>query len=330
MSEEIKTEDEELKELEDAILAAAETNPEAEEEEIPAELPEDLEEQEDESNKETPEEPEKKGDPEPEEEPEEEKPDNSAFARQRHKIKELERKLAEQQKQLDPVVDTAESSVDKLVKVWETGDGDESKLLANIRKANSSELAAIYDKAIAGEYGDHGEDMIKTVAEIMPVAKAREDRDYANARDRSEAIQKALDDELSMAKSDFPDLAKDGSDGEKFLTEFIAGMAGTLNPETGELDGKGELPEELALYLHTHPYVAHQFANKVFKAQSKNSDASKSELTKLNKELASVRDRLAKYESLEVPSSSTSVGDDVAGDDLEELEKQIFKAAGIS
>lgn len=330
MSEEITTEDKELEELEDAILAAVET-PEAEEEESPAEVPEKVEEQEEETSEEEPEQkPEEDAAPEAEEESEEEKPDNSAWARMRHEQKKLKEQLAALQKPEVPEGETADSSMDKLTKVWETGDGDEASLLANIRKASSTELAAIYDKAVAGQYGDFAEDVIKTVSESMTFAKAREDREAETARTRSEAIRKAYDDELDMAKSDFPDMAKEDSEGAKFFSEFMTGIAGTLNLETGELDGAGELPEELSMYLHTHPYVAHQLANKVFNAQSKNSDASKAELSKLNKEMAAIKERLAKYESVEVPSSSAGADDVVDDDDLEALEKEIFKAAGVS
>ena len=325
MSEESKTEDKELEELEAKILASSDEETAPETDEVPEEIVETENEPETKpENTDAPESKEEEPEPEPKTEPE---PDNTAYAKMRHKLKEAERKLAEAQKP-EATNDAADSSVDKLIEVWNDGVGDESAHLANIRKASSAELAAIYDKALAGEYGEHAEDVIKTVSEIMPVTKAREDQAYKNQRARSEQIRKTLDDEISMAKSDFPEFAEEGSEGEKFLNEYMADMAGELNQETGELDGNGKLPDDLALYLHTHPYVAHQLANKVFNAQSKNSEASRTETAKLSKELSAIKERLAKYESVETPSSSASVDDDGSGDDLEALERKILAAAG--
>ena len=344
MSEEAKTEEQELDELavlEQEILAAAEQGSVDEKPEPETEL--DIE-NDDQPKPEAEPKPEEDGDPEPEKksepavdpeakaEPEpEEKPDNSAYARLRHKAKELERQLAEARQKLQPETGTdksAEKAVKELAKVWDTGEGDEKSLIATIRNASSKELHDIYQKANSGEYGDQSDDVIAMIQREMPMVQQREAVANEDAKARREAIKKAYDDELKMAKEDFSEFAKEDSEGAKFLSEFTDKVAGTLDPETGELKG-GELPEELAMYLHSHPYVLHQLADKVFKQKTLNSEASSVEMAKLQKERDSYKNRLAKYEAVESPSSSAKTGDEATGDEsLEDLEKQILSLAG--
>ena len=254
---------------------------------------------------------------------------NGANAHARHKIKELQARVAEYEKKPDPTGETAESSVAKLVKVWADGDGDEGAHLANIRKASPDELADIHQKALEGAYGSHGEDVVKTVAEAMPMAMAQERRVEARATGRRQELLKAFEQENELAQADFPDYAKEDSEATKAKAEFDKRFLGTLDPKTGEPDGMGELPEDLTLYLHSHPYVHHQLVNAVFKANTLNSDTSKAETAKLTKERDSYKERLAKYESVESPSpSSAQTEEGTGGETLEDMEKQILSLAG--
>ena len=261
MSEEAKkTEEQELEELEAEILGGYEEETEEEkaariaaEENPAAELEDDPEPK-----------PEEEGDPEPvtDEEPEpepepEEKPDNTAFARMRHEKKQLEKRIAELEKKPDPQGEPVENTVGKLVKVWESGVGDEGALLAGVRKAGTQELMAIHSKAVAGEYGEQSEDVITMIARELPMIQTRETAVQKEAKEKQDSLVKAFKAEADQAKADYPAYADAESPEAKFKVEYDKRQIGTLDPETGELDGTGALPADLALYLHSHPYVAH-------------------------------------------------------------------------
>jgi len=329
MSEEAKTEEQELEELEAGILevSAEETEEEkaariAAEEKAAKELEDDPEPKPEEEGDP---EPVKDEEPEPEPEPEpEEKPDNTAFARMRHEKKQLEKRVAELEKKPDPQGEPVENTVGKLVKVWESGEGDEGALLAGVRKAGTQELMDIHGRALAGEYGEQGEDVITMIARELPMIQTRETATRQESTARRDALVKSFQAEAEQAKADYPAFSDAETPAAKFKAEFDKRQIGTLDPETGELDGTGVLPDDLALYLHSHPYVAHQFADQVFKAETLNSDTSKAEVAKLTGERDSYRTRLAKYESVEAPSSAKSTRA-AAASSLEELENEILK-----
>ena len=256
---------------------------------------------------------------------ESEKERNKANANARHKIKELEKKVAEYEKKPDPEGDAADKAVDKLVKVWESGEGDEAPLLGSIRKASSQELTAIYNKAVAGKYRDHGEDVIKAVTGAMTMVKDREERAGADVKATQEALVKEYEAEVDQAKTDYPDYADDKSDAAKAKVEFDKNMLGTLDPKTGEPDGTGALPEVLVNFITSHPYVHHQLADQVFKASLKNSDSSKATVAALTKERDGFKSRLAKYEGTEAPPGAKSTDAPTGGETAEDIEKEILK-----
>lgn len=338
MSEENKTEEEleeqevsELDELEAKIIA--DDTEEAEEEESSEEESESQEQEEESQEQEQSEEKnsEEKDNRESAEEKdegseEEEKPeDNGAWARARRaekKARDLERQLAEANNP-KPAQESAKDAVEKLVKVWDSGDGNDKPMLKAVRQSNSSELVEIYNDAISGKYGEHGDDVIKMIQQELPVIQQREAMASKDANAKREASLKAYNDEIAMAKSDFKDFADAESEGGKFYANWLKDMAGTLDAN-GIHDGGGKLSEGLALYLHTHPYEAQQFAHNVFASPNSKSEAQKA--VKLQKEVDVLKKKLLKYESPADPSASQdrSGGKKTVQElSLEELEKQI-------
>lgn len=328
MSEEIKTEEQEMEELETEILGGSEEETEEEKaarialEDEAGDLDDDPEEKPEEEGDP---EPVKDNKPEPDPEPEpDDKPDNAAFARLRHEKKQMEKRIAELEKKPDPQGEAVDKTVGKLVKVWESGEGDEGALLAGVRKAGTQDVMDIHSRAVAGEYGDMGEDVIKMIARELPMIQAREAAAQKDASTRKDALVNSYRAEAEQAKADFPAYADSESPEAKAKVAFDKSYLGTLDPETGEPDGTGSLPDDLTMYLHSHPYVAHQFADAVFKAETLNSDTSKAEVVKLTSERDSFKERLAKYESIEVPSSSASTAQKKRSTSQEDLEKQIL------
>ena len=320
--------EQEMEELEAEILGGSEEETEEEKaarialESEEGDLEEDPEPKPEEEGDPEPAKEEKPG-PDPEQDPEE-KPDNTAFARMRHEKKQLEKRVAELEKKPDPHGEAVDKTVGKLVKVWESGVGDEGALLAGVRKAGTQEVMDIHSRAVAGEYGEMGEDVIKMIARELPMIQAREAVTQKDASTRKEALVNSFRAEAEQAKADFPAYADAESPEAKAKVEFDKSYLGTLDPETGEPDGTGILPEDLTMYLHSHPYVAHQFADAVFKGKTLNSDTSKAEMVKLTSERDSFKDRLAKYESIEAPSSSASSAHKKGSTSLEDLEKEIL------
>lgn len=331
MSEEIKTEEEleeqtlsELDELEAHLLAddaEEEEEEQAEEAEESSEEEQQSEEQE-ESEEENSEEEDNRESTEEESTSESTPRDNAAWAKMRHKMKEMEQKLAEKEAPAPQAKESAKQAVDKLVKVWESGDGNDKPMLTTIRSSTSRELTEIYTDAVAGKYGEHGDDVIKMVQQEMPIIQARESQASQDAQSKREAVRKEFDNEVDMAKTDYPDFADAESDGGKFYAKYLEGLAGKID-DSGKHDGGGELPEALSLYLHSHPYVAHQLADKVYKSHSSKSEGPK--VIKLQKEVDSLKQKLLKYESPATPSGIPVRGGNKTAQEmsLEDLDKAI-------
>lgn len=318
MSEEIKTEEVELTEAEKAKaviqalmdgedVPAPEVEPVVETPGEPEQTPE--EEPAADPDPELKEKPENQdGALEPETKPEEQKeeqPNNAAFARLRHDKKQLEKRLAELEKKPEPQGESVVRAVDKFVKVLVSGEGEEAPLLSSIRKtASAQDLQVVYDKAVAGDYGEHGDDVINMVAREMPMIQNRERQAGAEAKTKQDALIKDYQAEVKLVETDYPDYSDNESAASKAKTMFDKQMLGTLDPETGELDGTGELPEVLANFINSHPYVHHQLANSYYKASLTNSDSAKAEVAVIAKERDSLKTRLAKYEGIEQPSGA--------------------------
>ena len=143
----------------------------------------------------------------------------------------------------------------------------------------------------------------------------------AKAKDSRDAIMKDYEAEIDLAKSDFPDYSEDESAASKAKVEFDKSFIGTLDPKTGELDGKGTLPENLANYILTHPYVHHQLADAIFKASLTNSDSAQTDVAVLQKEVSSLKERLGKYEDLSSPTATHKVTGEPAGTAAEVKQK---------
>ena len=338
MSEENKTEEGQLEELAEKSIEELEAMitgievPEEEEEqveeaadEVEEELPktdtdeEEPEEESEESEEKNSEEEDNRESAEEttSEEVQEQPRDNAAFAKMRHKLKEAERKLAEKEKQV-AVSESVKDTVGKLVKVWESGEGNDKPMLAAMSDASSKELMDIYSEAAKGTYGEQSEDVVRMVQQKLPFAQAREAQKAEEVRQNREAVRKEYDEEVNQAKEDYKHFAEAESEGGKFYKNFLKSIAGELD-DSGSHNGEGELPENLALYLHSHPYVAHQLADKVFKAQS--SKANSSELTKAQKKISSLEKKLRKYEGVADPSPSKGTSAksdfDMSQDELE-------------
>jgi hypothetical protein len=300
MSEENKVEDIEIDELEKEIIGASEE--EVIEEEIVEEEVIDKKAEEDPEKK-----PEEAVVPEIKEEPEvveeEVKPDNSAYARMRHNEKEALKRVAELEEQLSPKSEAVKDTVDKLVKAWEDGD-DGKALLSSIRKASSQDLQAIWEGAAKGEYGDSSDDVITMIAREMPMIQNRETAKTAEAQTQRDEILSAINAEAEQAKADFPKFAVEGSDEAKALEGFTTKAIGTLDLKTGELDGLGNMPDDLAMYLHSHPYALQQLASNTFTAQTENSKVSMAKEAALTKEVATLKKSLEQYTTLGSPSAA--------------------------
>lgn len=343
MSEEKKIEDQTAEELEQAISALAGSiddeddaaaNAIAEElavekkpvEEEPAAVKEEVQEPE---IKDGNQEPEQKAEPKDEEG---KHPDNSAFARQRREIKELKEKLASATAKPEPAKTanlSADETVGAMVKVWETGVGDENALNAGIRKASSRELQDIYDKAVNGEYGDYGNDVIAMVAREMPMIQNRETRAMEKMREEQAAIVRDYEAEEKMAKEDFKHLAEENSPASAMMAEFNKSMIGSVDKETGSVVGDGALPENLAAYILSHPYVHHQLVDYVIKASGANSDSSKAGAAALQKQVRDLRSKLSKYETLDTPGGGTGAArTSTGGETADDIEKEILRMAG--
>lgn len=341
MSEEKKTTEDELTELEqlEAEIEALVNEEPASEEDTNSAAKDEVEAEEEagegKEEESAEKEPEEEADPEAKEETpadehkEEEQPaNNAAFARMRHEKKQAEQKLADLQKKLDPQSETADSAVGKLVKVWDSGEGDEGTLMASIRQAGSQELSAIYEKAVSGEFGAHGDDVVAMVQREMPMIQNREAATKAQAQTRQDALMKDYNAEADMAKSEYPDYVDAQSDASKAKTGFDKKMLGTLDPETGELDGAGLLPDDLANYIQSHPLVHHQLADSVFKASLANSDSSAAKVAALTKERDNFKTRLAKYETIGAPTGGKSTDTPTGNETAEDIEKEIERQFG--
>jgi len=343
MSEEKKIEDQTSEELEQTILASAgsiDDEDDSAAKAIAGELAVEKKpvEEEPETVKEEVQKPEKKdGDQEPEQkaelkDEEGKHPNNAAYARQRREIRELKEWKAEATVKLEHAK-TANLSVDEtvgaMVKVWETGVGDENALNAGIRKASSRELQDIYDKAVNGEYGDYGNDVIAMVAREMPMIQNRETRAMEKMREEQAAIVREYEEEEKMAKEDFKYLAEENSPAAAMMAEFNKSMIGSVDKETGTVVGDGALPENLAAYILSHPYVHHQLVDHIVKASGANSDSSKAGAAALQKQVRDLRAKLSKYETLDTPGGGTGVASkSTGGETSDDIEKEILRMAG--
>jgi len=233
----------------------------------------------------------------------EERERNKGSAHLRHKVKRLEERLAQYEKKPRPSGEAVEDTVSKFVKALESG-GDENTHLARLRNAGSKDLVAIHQKAASGEYGEYCNEVIDAVSRLLPVAQAREAQEFDAEKARIEAAKKNMENERKQALSDFPEFADEESAAAKSLKRFMSDLIGTLDPKTGDMDDGGALPEELSLYLHTHPYALHQIVNHAHGVLQTNARAATEKENLLSAEVAKLKEELAKYKGLGTPSGA--------------------------